>query len=286
MTHRILWGIAALALIACAFRPVQSTNTTAWASSQNKILVSGHCESLSRYDGLYAIQHAITPTNLTIRNDAIRSKCDSNPALLRKAFVDLLSVRGPGIWWPESYSYWLYTREALTFAGVSPKVLSITDSAYASLKAPDGSIPLPETGDERTTPPKPLQTFSKAFTYPYLTLRWPSGEYFLLSLDTLPNRLNLHHHPDFGYFAWWKDGVWLQRVKPYTGFDPKELLHEQEDLAVPKGPWSSPLWRVTPFKNTFSMTDSSVILTYSAEGATATRLISFNRDSVVEVKDW
>lgn len=303
-------------LCSCAVR--QSFDTTAMAVTQEQVMAdTSLCPQLEKFQALRDAQAAIVKTNLTVRQDVIRSKCIGKAKLYTQAFEDVkkLSASEYG-YWPEYWSYWNYTRAAFDWYGLGAMERPIFDavsSRFQALTAPDGNIPLPETVSDQIAPipsfmearfpvgVKAVDTMTVYFRYPYLVLRWwkvkdtitdTVGEYLLVSLDTgtndlkSPLRLNLHHHPDFGMAAHFKQGKWISRTKPYGGWNPAELLSEAESIGVPRGPWSSPVWRVTLFQNTFTATDTSITLWYSSLGVRATRLIRFNRDSVVSIKDW
>ncbi len=94
-------------------------------------------------------QEEICVTNLTLRMRVITRDLFMDRGL---PFVEnQFSALHRNLYWLEGYSYWLYVRVALDWYKrvtgrdiVDADIVEAIQSNYESLRAPDGSIPLPE----------------------------------------------------------------------------------------------------------------------------------------------
>ncbi len=240
------------------------TATKEWAESQEKWFAGNDLPTendLGPWVGAAIAQSELTPTNLSLCDwilTAAAEDTDTGRKWAREFVVQEFNLLHRNGFWIESYSYFLRCRSGFSWYKrvtgrdiVDPAIVEVIQSNYEAMRAPDGSIPLPECSGEagplRADLPDTVSTPS------YLCKRWYSADreevlaYLLVCLDTNPEpRLNLHHHCEAGALSLWIDGEWKVRIAKYTGFD---LLGNTESRAVaenlPEGALL-PTWRLAP----------------------------------------
>ena len=145
MIHGLILFIG-LAVGGCAMLRPQSTDTTAWASGQDCIFTE-QCKvgDRSRWDALLIAQEAVCPTNLTLRERLIRG----DVSMAVKEWREMVDA-GRG-YWVEGPSYAEYTFTGIRWFNAHhwPPLVAQADmdsitARYSRLRAPDGSLPLPE----------------------------------------------------------------------------------------------------------------------------------------------
>lgn len=229
-------------------------DTTAWAKAQEEVIAGTKPRSFltQKFTALRVEAQALNGvTNLTIRHDVLVGHPLS-------ALVDMKTLIEDGIY-IEGASYFKYAMAAFAVAKSGMDVtaaLAMADvkAAYDELRAPDGTIPLPECSAE-TDPAAPAQTWRGVrYVGPYLVAR-AAGLYVLINLDLSPlgHRRNLHAKPAFGQvvvygdlsgtggvggYGWGAEAVailndrlpgrWYLPPRRYEGFTYANVLKEHE----------------------------------------------------------
>ena len=271
--------LLALLLTACAFHPRQDLNTSDWASSQDNVFADTLTQhDRFKWDILYEAQRKICYTNLTLREALIRGDV---PEAVRE-----WDELGGGKRWPEQWSYMEYTFSGIRWFNKTHWPIFIPDiwmkakeDSYSYLVAPDGDIPLPEV---RAV----LGLQYKGVNYQdsdYIVRVW-KGYWILICLNPDPNpRFNLHHFPEAGLFALYRDGKPVVRIGPYTGFQ-NDTHNAGLDTMLPAGALR-PDWRINPPKIDVGAYGDDVTFSWSYNGRKpALRWIHWD-DSTVRVID-
>lgn len=236
---------------------IKPLDTTAWADAQDRVIYEGASSStLVEFQPLCNLQKRTSgETNLTVRQEALLGGCDHAFSMFEK-LVDTRWKDHPI--YVEGFSYLRYCVSAFGAAGLSQPsssaLISRLYNTYETLRAPDGSIPLPECREEH----KPLLTASEwtgvRWVGPYLVVR-TARLYFLLNMDDsfLHYKKNLHVKPAAGSYVLWMDGRWIEPPRWYTGFNYKDVLREGTMYGQPKG--AIPVdWRVKGLEVEFDVT--------------------------------
>ncbi len=225
-------------LFSCA--PHQNLNTSTWADYQDaRFAVDSIKPADHHFDLLYKTQRSITPTNLTLREALIRGD-------VSEAVREWKSL-GSKPYWPEGYSYMQYTFTGIRWFNathfpvfVSESTLKAKEAQYSYLVAPDGDIPLPEVRAGLHLPYRGINYQDSD----YIVRVWKHG-YLLICLNANPNpSFNLHHFPEAGLFALYRDGKPVVRIGAYTGFK-NDTRNAGLDTMLPAGALPSG-WRLNP----------------------------------------
>ncbi len=212
--------------------------TRQWAEWQSTVFETGKCPiaDFLKWSAVCELQEKECPTNLTLRQNAIGIAVadifGDNP--YRQIFInqfDALHRNGYAI---EGESYWDFIQPAITFVKerigrdiVDPAIVEAIEENYRALAFPDGSLPLPETSADVRLPFDPLTMADDVDTPSYRVKRWFNATHteclaqLLVCKDAEAEpRANLHYHLAAGYYVLWLKGTgYVNRVKPYSGFD-------------------------------------------------------------------
>ncbi len=210
-------------------------DTQLWAERQEQVIAGAPVSSLFQFEPLCRLQESLTPTNLTIRQNALMGRAD-------KATKQAKSLSRDGLW-----------LEGPDYASYANAAFPVDVQAYRKFVAPDQTYPFPEAYS--TTYEVPLDEQPNTVSTPTMFCkRWFNPDrtvitrYILIFLDENPEpKLNFHHWPTFGHYVLWENGYWIKAPHRYTGWPShqKILLDENKYLHAPKGPWNGPAWRVT-----------------------------------------
>lgn len=230
---KLVVGLFVFMLASCAPLLQPNMDTHDWAARHDSVFRNIlPPSSVNEFEPLRIIQEVTGPTNLTIRQHLILGRTgtalDGYKALSRDSF------------WVEGPTYWRYTKVGFDWAGILGPWSQ--DSIYPYLAAPDGSIAVPEAGDDVWSPLGYGYDGSR-----YYVRKWPNV-YLLIALDTSIS-LNLHKHLEAGYFALWVDTGWVVRCNPYTGWgNSRPLVEDGFYDHLPKWAVTPVVWRVYPPK--------------------------------------
>jgi len=208
--------LAVILLCSCAFHP--NLNTSSWATTGDLVIAGkADCHTMEQFDALNALQKSIGVTNLTLRHEIIEGVCKHDTARIESARMSAKRLIRDG-YWVENFSYALYVQSAFLWAGLHD--LDTVIAKYARLVAPNGEVPIPETRQVYLPIPSVVSNNLDFFYMDstYLVRQWRGG-WVLICIGTHPGpKYNLHAHADFGAYSYWRDGRWVHRIAPYTGF--------------------------------------------------------------------